>query len=65
MVSTFYIIFVSDRLHLGNLKQASLHSICAIFAEDRLHHPISIQRYGKSAVWQNNLPKIQIIITST
>ena len=43
MVSTFYIIFVSDRLH----------------------RPISVQRYGKSAVWQNNLPKIQIIITST
>ena len=52
MVSTFYIIFAEDRLHLGNLKQASLRSICAIFVSDRLHRPYRYKgtanrRYGK------------------
>ena len=32
--SAEFCIFAEDRLHLGNLKQASLRSICAIFAED-------------------------------
>ena len=27
-------IFAEDKLHLSNLKQASLHSVCTIFAED-------------------------------
>jgi len=32
--SAEFCIFAEDRLHLGNLKQASLRSICAIFATD-------------------------------
>ena len=32
--SAEFCIFAEDRLHLGNLKQASLRSVCAIFAKD-------------------------------